>query len=186
MNPDKKAPGKSHRNGISLIELMAMFPDETSARRWFESVIWEDSVAVCHRCGGTNTYEVPSGKPLPHRCRDCRKHFSFRHGTLLEDSHVPLQKWAIAIYLLATSLNGVSSMKLHRDLEVTQKTAWHMLHKIRFALSGRGVSMSGTVEVDEIHIGGLERNKHESDKLKAGRGSGGETAVIGIKERESN
>ena len=185
MNPNKRAPGKSHRSGIPLIELMAKFPNETSARKWFESIVWQDGVAVCHRCGGCNTYEVPSAKPLPHRCRDCRKHFSFRHGTLLEDSHVPLQKWAIAIYLLVTSLKGVSSMKLHRDLDITQKTAWHMLHKIRFALSGKGVSMTGTVEVDETYIGGLERNKHESDKLKAGRGSVGKTAVVGIKERES-
>ena len=120
------------------------------------------------------------------RCRDCRKHFSFRHGTLLADSHVPLQKWAIAIYLLATNLKGVSSMKLHRDLDITQKTAWHMLHKIHFAISGSGILMSGTVEVDETYVGGLERNKHESDKLKAGRGSAGKTAVIGIKARESN
>ena len=75
-------------------------------RKWFESIIWEDGGAVCHRCGGTNTYEVAGGKPLPYRCGDCRKHFSFRHGTLLEDSHVPLRKWAIAIYLLATSLKG--------------------------------------------------------------------------------
>ena len=163
-----------------------MFPDEYSARKWFESIIWEDGGAVCHRCGGTNTYEVAGGKPLPYRCRDCRKHFSFRHGTLLEDSHVPLRKWAIAIYLLATSLKGVSSMKLHRDLNITQKTAWHMLHKIRLAISGSsGISMSGTVEVDETYVGGLERNKHESDKLKVGRGSVGKTAVVGIKERGS-
>ena len=140
MNLKNKAPGKSHRNGISLIELMAKFPDEISARKWFESIIWEDGVAVCHRCGGTNTYEVASGKPLPHRCRDCRRHFSFRHGTLLADSHVPLQKWAIAIYLLATSLKGVSSMKLHRDLDITQKTAWYMLHKIRYAIGGQNRS----------------------------------------------
>ena len=77
-------------------------------------------------------------------------------------------------------------MKLHRDLNITQKTAWHMLHKIRFAISGSsGISMSGTVEVDETYVGGLERNKHESDKLKAGRGSVGKTAVVGIKERGS-
>ena len=84
---------------------------------------------------------------------------------------MPLQKWAIEIYLLVTSLKGVSSMKLHRDLDITQKTAWHMLHKIRHALSGGGISMSGMVEVDETYIGGLERSKHELDKLKAERGT---------------
>ena len=98
---------------------------------------------------------------------------------------MPLQKWAIAIYLLATSLMGVSSMKLHRDLDITQKTAWHMLHKIRHALSGSGISMSGTVEVEETYIGGLERNKHESDKLKAGRGSVGKSAEVGSRQRDS-
>ena len=76
-------------------------------------------------------------------------------------------------------------MKLHWDLDITQKIAWHMLHKFRFALSGSRISMSGTVEVDETYIGGLERNNHESDRLKAGRGSVGKTAVVGIKERES-
>ncbi len=156
MKPNKKALGKAYRNGISLIRLMEMFPDETVARKWFESIIWEDGVAVCHRCGGTNTYEVPSGKPLPHRCRSCRKHFSFRHGTLLEDSHIPLQKWAIAIYLVATSLKGVSSMKLHRDLRITQKSAWHMLHKVRYALAGETPPALSAVEVDETYIGGLE------------------------------
>ena len=123
MAPNRKVPGKSHRNGISLFQLIQVIPDETSARKWFESIIWEAGVAGCHRCGGTNTYEVPSGKPLPRQCRDCRRHFSFRYGTLLKDSPVPLQKWAIAIYLLVTSEKGMSSMKLHRDLGITQKTA---------------------------------------------------------------
>ncbi len=74
-------------------------------------------------------------------------------------------------------------MQLHRDLDITQKSAWYLLHKIRFALSGSSFSMSGTVEVDEIDIRGLERNKHESGKLTAGRGNVGKTAVVGIKER---
>ncbi len=82
---------------------------------------------------------------------------------------MPLQKWAIAIYLLVTSEKGVLSMKPHRDLGITQKTAWHMQHKIRHSLRGSGISMSGTVEVYETCIGGLGGNKHESDRLKAGR-----------------
>ena len=78
-----------HRSEISLIESMEVFPDENSALKSFEFIKWDDSVAVCHRCGGINTFEVASGNPLPYRCRDCRDYFSFRHGTLLEGSHAP-------------------------------------------------------------------------------------------------
>jgi len=110
---------------------------DSVARKWFESITWEDAVAVCHRCGNTTIYEVPSAKPLPHRYRSCRKHFSLRHGTLLEDSHIPLQKRATTIYLVATSLKGVSSIKQHRDLGITRKSAWHMLHKPPLCAVGR-------------------------------------------------
>ena len=185
MKTNKKSPEKSFRNEITLIELFDMFPGEDSARRWFESLVWRDGIAVCHRCGGTNTYEVKNLKPLPHRCRDCRRHFSVRHGTILEGSHIPLRKWAIAIYLVATNLKGVSSMKLHRDLGITQKSAWFMLHRIRKALADGNDLMNGTIEVDETHMGGLEKNKHVDKKLNAGRGAVGKTAVIGAKERES-
>ena len=117
-------PGKYHRNGISLIELAEMFPDENAAVTWFESWHWPDSEIVCMRCGSLNAYRVKSGKPMPYRCRDCRRYFSLKTGTAMEASNIPLKKWAWAIYLELTNLKGVSSMKLHRDLKVTQSTAW--------------------------------------------------------------
>ena len=128
----KKAPGKAHREGISLIELIEMFPDDDSARTWFEDQIWPDG-RHCPRCGSTETIEATGNPPMPYWCPPCRRHFSVRTGTALERSKVPFRKWAIAIYLEMTSLKGVSSMKLHRDLGVTQKTSWFMLHRIREA-----------------------------------------------------
>ena len=165
----RQAPGKSCQEGITLTGLYELFPDEITARRWFESILWLDGLAVCHRCNGTNTYEVNNGKPLPHKCRDCRRHFSVRYGTILERSHIPLRKWAIAIYLIAASLKDVSSMKLHRDLGITQKSAWHMLHKIRYVMSSGNGQIFGAVNVDETCKSGLEKNTHVELNLHAER-----------------
>ena len=124
------APGKAHREGISLIDMFNMFPDNDTATKWFESVVWEDG-RFCGKCGSTNTKIVKSGKPMPYWCSDCRGYFSIKTGTPLQKSNVPMQKWCIAIYLCLTSLKSVSSMKLHRDIKVSQPTAWFMLHRIR-------------------------------------------------------
>ena len=179
------APGKAHREGVSLIELMDMFPDEATATAWFESLVWPDTRA-CGHCGSVNTREVPNAKPMPYWCSDCRSYFSVRTGSAISHSKVPMRKWALAIYLELTSLKGVSSMKLHRDLNVSQKTAWFMLHRIReaWAAPPRG-RLGGPVEVDESYFGGLEANKHESQRKHTPGGLSEKTPVIGIKDRES-
>ena len=128
----QKAPGKAHRVGISIIELTEMFPDEASAVRWFEAIRWPEE-RHCGHCGSIETSEVPNAKPMPYWCKSCRSYFSVRTGTTIEKSRLPLRKWAFATYLYVTNLKGVSSMKLHRDLKVTQKTAWFMLHRLREA-----------------------------------------------------
>ena len=132
----KKAPGKSHREGITLVELMDMFPTEEAATKWFEDVFWRGG-RHCGKCGSVNTREVPNAKPMPYWCTDCRSYFSVRTGTAIARSNVPLRKWAIAIYLCLTSLKSVASMKLSRDIGVSQPTAWFMLHRIREAWAGR-------------------------------------------------
>ena len=123
---------------------------------------------------------------MPFRCRDCGKHFSVKVGTVLQSSNIPLHKWAIAFYLYTTGLKGVSSMQLHRDLGITQKSAWHMAHRIREILATHEGRFAGPVEVDETYIRGKELNKHASKKLRAGRGPVGKAAVIGTKEGETN
>ena len=140
-------PGKSHRKGISLLDLATMFPTEEAATEWFEKQMWPTGRA-CPKCGGTETSEVPNRKPMPYWCKGCRSYFSVRTGTALERSKVPLRKWAFAVYIVTTSLKSVSSMKLHRDLGVTQKTAWFMLHRLREAWASDGAgSFGGPVEV---------------------------------------
>ena len=178
-----KAPGKSHRKGITLMELADRFPNERAATDWFEATVWNGE-RCCGHCGSLDTYRVKSGKPMPYRCRDCKRYFSVKTGTLMAGSPLPIRKWVYAIYLDVTNLKGVSSMKLHRDIGVCQKTAWFMQQRIREAFTAQGpMVFLGPVEVDECYIGGLEKNKHESRKLRAGRGPVGKTAVVGMKDR---
>ena len=177
----KKAPGKSHRKGISLIELAEMFPNEESATRWFEFYIWPNG-RKCPRCGSTET--IQGECRVPYWCPSCRRRFSVKVGTAMEKSKIPLRKWVFAIYLEMTSLKGVSSMKLHRDLKVTQKTAWFMLHRIRETWTNVAEApFQGPVEADETYFGGIEANKHAHKKQRLGRGGVGKSIVAGVKDR---
>ena len=187
-----KAPGKSHRKGLTLIQLMDMFPDDEAAAKWFAEGRWPDG-PYCPGCGSFNVQSGIKHPTMTHRCRDCegKPMFSMKTGTIMKGSKLGYRVWAIAVYLVATNLKSVSSMKLHRDLGVTQKTAWHLAHRIREALGRGEAPFSGPVEVDETYIGGKRKNmskkkRRELKKAGAGRGTVGKTAVVGAKDRFTN
>ena len=184
-----RGPGKANREGVSLMQLADMFPDEASAVAWFEGLVWSNG-RYCPRCGCAETTEAAATSGLPYYCPGCKRAFSVKIGTALERSKVPLRKWVFAIYLEMTSLKGVSSMKLHRDVGVTQKTAWFMLHRIREAWSQeREALFAGPVEADETYIGGKRKNMSNAKRKElagTGRGTVGKEAVAGVKDRDTN
>ena len=182
----QQAPGKHFRKGITMMELFRKFPDNPTAEKWFESRIWKDG-RRCGKCGSSET-SVSAHRTMPYRCVSCKQFFSVKFGTVMERSHISYQHWAIGTYLFATNLKGVSSMKIHRDLGITQKSAWFMVHRLRESWRTlAGVSgMEGPVEIDEVYLGGLEKNKHADRKRPGSQGGAGKVAVVGIKDRATN
>ena len=155
-------PRRAARKGLALSELENLFPDEVSAECWFANIFWPDGVR-CRACGSANVQPRPTRKPQRYRCRKCRKDFSTKTGTLMQGSNLGYRTWAVAIYLLTTSLEGVSSMKLHRDLGIRQSSAWHLAHRIREAWNERADPRAGPVEVDETDPFGKGRDQRASE-----------------------
>jgi transposase-like protein len=174
---ERKAMSKST---ISTFELFAMFPDQESARTYLEGRLWPNGPR-CPVCGLGE--RITARKEGFYRCNQCKEDFTVRTGTIFERSHVPLHKWVYAMYLLVTARKGISSMQLAKEIGITQKSAWFVLHRLREACGSDLTKLQGIIEIDETYVGGIEKNKHESKKLKAGRGAVGKAAVLGMRER---
>ena len=170
---------------ISHYEFLKQFPDAEAARLYLEKRRWHGKPA-CPHCGEAERVQVR--KVVGYfRCLACKEDFTVRTGTIFERSHIPLDKWLYAMYLISTARKGISSMQLSKELGITQKSAWFMLQRIREACgNGGGGPLSGIVEADETYLGGKESNKHASRKLKAGRGPVGKAGVLGMRERNGD
>jgi transposase-like protein len=167
----------------SLMEAIRQFSDPETCVRFMAQLRWTDG-PVCPRCESKRCSFLKTR--LMWKCLDCQKQFSVKVGTIFEDSAIGLDKWLCAMWLIANCKNGVSSYEIAKDVKVTQKSAWFMLHRIRYAMrTGTFMKLSGEVEIDESFIGGKARNMHRAKRVKKITGTGGKdkTVVMGMVER---
>lgn len=170
---------------LSTFEALELFADERKAEAYFVERRWPTSVR-CPRCFSDRVSIRNSRKPAPFHCRSCRRYFSVRTGTIMQNSKLPLRTWGLAFYIMQTRPKGISSRQLCKDLGITQKTAWYLGHRIRAAWRVGHWKRAGPVEVDETYVGGLEKNKHKSKRLAGASGTAGKIPVIGMLERPTN
>lgn len=178
-------PHEIVRNGMPLSELFRRFPDDASAERQFEAWRWPNGV-VCPHCDSTRITRVASRRPMPYRCKDCRRHFSVTSHTVMHGTQLGAQTWMVGLFLIVSNPKGRSSVQLAADLGITQKSAWHLGHRIRKALAdGDLPGFEGPVEVDETYIGGKAKNMHARQRRERVYGRGGWTKapVLGVKDR---
>lgn len=167
----------------SLFDMMEAFPDEQSAIDYLRAIRWSGGVH-CVYCGSTKVYHFSDNRT--HKCGDCRQRFSIKVGTIFEDSKIPLRKWFMAIWLITNHPKGVASTTLAKDLKITQKSAWFVLHRLRHAARTNSFNapLKGTVEADSTYVGGKEKNKHAADRRGGKQGGAGKEIVLGIIERD--
>lgn len=172
-------------NFKNLTDFHKYFIDEETCRKHLEAQRWPEGRIICPFCQSQKIYRFTDGKRFKCAEKTCNKKFTVTVGTIYENSKIPLQKWFLALYIIGSHKKGISSLQLHRDLGITQKSAWFVNHRIREMLTNKAPQLlKGTVQVDEVYIGGREANKHASKRTKGqkGRSEDIKTPVIGIVE----
>lgn len=170
----------------TLIEAVRYFSDVDVCNDYMARVKWPDGKIICPKCGCDKVGKIKTRKMLRCNTKGCRKQFSYKVGTIFEDSPLGLDKWFVAVWCITNAKNGISSYELHRALGVTQKTAWFMLHRVRVAMQeGSFVKLEGTVESDETFVGGKAKNMHADKRAQRikWRGPIGKAIVHGVLER---
>lgn len=156
---------KSPEQFTNIIELTTFFKTEAICLKGLEDWIWDGKIR-CPHCGWEDPYRFKCGKRF--QCKNCNEGFTAKVGTIFESSKLPLKKWFMAIYLISSHKKGISSCQLARDLDVTQKTAWFMLHRIRESMQQNEDKLQGVVQIDETFVGGKNKNRHIHKKVKYG------------------
>src|SRR5450759_3897148 len=171
----------------SLQEAIIYFSDPDNCIKYLAIRRWPNGVVTCPGCGSDKVKFSSKRRNWTCSSHHAKREFSIKIGTVMEDSPIPLDKWLTATWLVTNCKNGISSYEISRDVKVTQKSAWFMLHRIRLAMQDDffGSKLGGEVEVDETFIGGKARNMHVSERKRriTGTGTKDKTAVMGILER---
>jgi transposase-like protein len=177
-------------NPKTLTDAIRYYAEPANCIAVIKEMRWGGDEPICPHCGEQRHYWL--AKQMRWKCAACRKQFTAKTGTVFEDSPISLDKWLIGIWLVANCKNGISSYEIARHVGVTQKSAWFMLHRIRYALANGSLEMfggpeSGPVEVDECFIGGKPKNMHMKQRLKMQNGihANKKMAVMGMLDRES-
>ena len=178
------------KDRLNLTAIQKRFADEDTARAYLENLRWPDG-PWCPHCGAAEVYRltpkpdsVKPGRKGLLKCKYCRKQFTVTVGTIFEASHISLDKWLIAIYLLSASKKGMSAHQLHRMMGITYKASWFMCHRIRYAMeSGAFEKLSGIVEVDETYVGGKRRAGEWKKSGFKGGPAGDKAPVVALVER---
>ena len=172
----------------NLRELIASMPDESQCREYLIDQRWPDGKVICPYCDCGKVYRIKERSRFICSSKECGKKFSVTVGTVFQDSKIPLVKWFTALYLSTAHKKGISSYQLARDIGVSQKCAWFMLHRLREAFREKAPQMlSGMVELDETYVGGKVANKHKKQReilLKTNKGYYHKAPVFGLLQRD--